>query len=119
MLCGAGDEDAEVARHMVPAAQALGALVPARHWLPLAAQAASARSAAPEARACALVVLSALLYGAGTRLGACVGVSLGAVFNPVHAGGACSGFLRTLATLGVLRNRYIPAPVQSGYFCCC
>ena len=75
--CAAGDEDVEVARHVVAAAQALGALVPVRHWLPLAAQAAGARGAAHERRACALVALSGLLYGAGARLGTCVGVPLG------------------------------------------
>ncbi|KAK9825376.1 hypothetical protein WJX81_006290 [Elliptochloris bilobata] len=65
LAAAAGDEDAEVAQHVVATAQALGALVPVRHWLPLAAQAAGARAAAPERRACALVALSALLYGAG------------------------------------------------------
>lgn len=57
---------------MVATAQALGALAPLRHWAPLAAQAAGARGAAPERRACALVVLSALLYGAGAWPARCM-----------------------------------------------
>jgi hypothetical protein len=80
--CGAGDEDAEVAAHVVAAAQALGALVAARRWLPLAAQAAGAAGAPPERRACALVVLSALLFGAGAarpRCGAGPGLGVGSL----------------------------------------
>ncbi len=67
-----------MAAHVVAAAQALGALVAARRWLPLAAQAAGAAGAPPERRACTLVVLSALLFGAGaTRPGFWAGAGLG------------------------------------------
>jgi len=79
---GPGDEDAEVAAHVVAAAQALGALVAARRWLPLAAQAAGAAGAPPERRACALVVLSALLFGAGAAPRRCregAGLGLGSL----------------------------------------
>ena len=96
---------------MVAAAQALGALVPARHWLPLAAQAAGARGAAPEARACALVVLSALLYGAGACLGACVSVLLVMSLNQVQASGASCGLLLTPVISDGFWARHTPAPV--------
>lgn len=61
----AGDEDVEVAAAVVGAAHLLGAQCPLGAWLPLALEAVAAPKLPEPSRANALVILSALLYGAG------------------------------------------------------
>ena len=70
-LCSAvGDDEPTVAQHLVRAAQALGAFVPVRLWLPLGVEAVTAEKAGPGQRASALVVLSSMLHAAGMPGGA-------------------------------------------------
>lgn len=58
-----------MATHAVGCLHVLGVNLPARHWLPLAAELATAEQQSAAQRTAALVALSALLYGAG-RAGA-------------------------------------------------
>ncbi|GBF89235.1 hypothetical protein Rsub_02112 [Raphidocelis subcapitata] len=65
-LCSAvGDDDADVAGRVAACVRVVGALVPAAHWLPLAADAVADGKAGAGARANALVVLSRLAHAAG------------------------------------------------------
>jgi hypothetical protein len=65
-LCAAvGDEEAEVAARVAACARFVGALVPAAHWLPLAADAVADGKTGNSARANTLVVLATMLHAAG------------------------------------------------------
>ena len=55
---------AGVATHAIGCVHALGVNLPARHWMPLAAEAVAAEQHTVAQRTAALVVLSGLLYGA-------------------------------------------------------
>lgn len=57
---------AGVAAHAVGCVHVLGVNLPARHWMPLAAELATAEQQNVAQRTAALVVLSALLYAAGS-----------------------------------------------------
>lgn len=61
----AGDEDVEVATAVVGAAHLAGAQCRVSAWLPLALEAVAAHQLTDATRANALVILSAVLYGAG------------------------------------------------------
>ncbi len=67
-MYGPGDEDVEVAAAVVGAAHLLGARCPVGAWLPLALEAVAGPKLPEASRANALVILSALLYGAGETL---------------------------------------------------
>ncbi|PRW39200.1 dynein assembly factor axonemal [Chlorella sorokiniana] len=58
------DDDAGVATQAVGCVHVLGVNLPPRHWLPLAAELATAEQQSAAQRTAALVVLSALLYAA-------------------------------------------------------
>lgn len=67
-ICFTGDESDIVATRSVLAAQALGAALPPSCWVAVACETASAPGASLTQRTAPLIILSALLFGAGESL---------------------------------------------------
>jgi len=65
LAAAVGDEEAVVASRVAACVCVVGALVPAAHWLPIAADGVSNGKAGNAARTNALVVLAALVHSAG------------------------------------------------------